>query len=241
MKQWLEESFNWLIDEMGAETLLSVEVILPTEEYFPDPYSGSPHDIRMMLERVCGYMDVDPGDVEMRLYTHDDGSNIHPLAASEREPHAIGTYQMRGGKYHIRLESSQAVNPEKLVGTIAHELGHVILLGEDRLDPDYEDHELLTDLLTVFYGLGIFSANSSFSFEQYTNAQFQGWQASRAGYLTEEMYGYGLALFAYARSESKPEWSRHLSTNVKHYFKQGLKYLVKGGETGVRQLRADGR
>lgn len=238
-KQWLEESFNWLIEEMGPETLLSVEVVLPTEEYFPDPYSGSPHDIRVMLERVCGYMDVDPNDVEMRLYTNDDTANIHPLAASERE-HTLGTYQMRGGKYHIRLESSQAVNPEGLIATIAHELGHVILLGEDRLDPDYEYHEPLTDLLTVFYGLGVFSANSSFLFEQYTNTQYQGWQASRSGYLTEEMYGYALALFAYARGESRPEWSRHLSTNVKHYFKQGLKYAIKDGETRVRQLRSEG-
>lgn len=226
---------------MGSETLLSVEVVLPTEEYFPDPYSGSPHDIHVMLERVCGYMDVDPREVEMRLYTNDDTANIHPLAASEKGgPHELGTYQMRGGKYHITLESSQAVNPEGLVATIAHELGHVVLLGEDRLDPDYEYHEPLTDLLTVFYGLGIFSANSSFSFEQYTNAQYQGWQASRSGYLTEEMYGYALALFAYARVESRSDWMKHLSVNVRHYFKQGSKYLSKGGETRVKQIAVAG-
>lgn len=239
-KQWLEESFNWLIEEMGLDTLLSVEVVLPTEEYFPDPYSGSRQDIRVMLERICDYMDVDPRDIEMRLFTRDDPASIHPFTESDGAPHELGTYNKQGGKYHIRLESSQAVNPEGLVGTIAHELGHVILLGEDRLDPDYEYHEPLTDLLTVFYGLGIFSANSAFSFTQWTNAQYQGWQASRSGYMTEEMYGYALALFAHARCEADPSWARHLSTNVRHFFRKGAKYIAKTGDSKVRILRLEG-
>ncbi len=123
-----------------------------------------------------------------------------------------------------------------MVATIAHELAHVILLGEGRLDPEYVDHESMADLLTVFYGLGIFNANSVFSFEQWTNNQAQGWRAERRGYLTEEMFGYALALFAYARNESKTEWSSFLNVNVRTYFKNGFKYLTKTGDTTVKRL-----
>lgn len=238
-KEWIENAFNWLIEEMGPDELQSTDVILPTEEYFPDPYSGSRADIRTMLNRVCGYMDVDPGLVEVRFYANEDGTQLHPLAGTERsDGHALGTYHKCDGKYVVSLDTLQAANPEVMVATIAHELGHVILLGEERLDPEYPDHEPMTDLLTVFYGMGIFNANSVFSFEQWTNNQAQGWQANRRGYLTEEMFGYALALFAYARGESKPEWSGYLNTNIRSYFKSSLKYLLKTGDTAVTTVAA---
>ncbi len=238
-KEWIENAFNWLIEELGADILRSVDVVLPAEEYFPDPFAGTHPDIQRMTERVCDYMDVDPKLIDLRFYINEDGRGIHPLAGSESGGHALGTYQMRGGKYHIRLETSQASNPEAMVATIAHELGHVILLGEGRLDPDYEDHEPMTDLVTVFYGLGVFNANSTFQFDQWTNAQSQGWRAERRGYLTEEMFGYALALFAFSRGESKPEWSSYLNINIRSYFKGGLKYLLKTGDTKVTRVCED--
>jgi hypothetical protein len=91
----------------------------------------------------------------------------------------------------------------------------------------------MTDLLTVFYGLGVFNANSSFVFEQWTNSQFQGWRAGGAGYLTEEMFGYALGLYAYLRNESRPEWKAYLKTNIKSYLKSSLNYLAKTGDTSL--------
>lgn len=228
-KAWLDEAFAWLIEEIGIGVLKSVEVILPTEDFFPDPYDGSRRSIRRILDRVCEYMDVDPETIEVRFMEHEDLAQVHPLAANgETREHALGTYQMRkDGRHAISLDMSQAANPQMMVATIAHELGHVILHGEDRLDPDYEGHEPMTDLITVFYGIGIFNANSSFVFEQWTNSQFQGWRAGGAGYLSEQAFAYALALFAHTRGETKPAWSKHISTNVRSYFKRSFRYLAR--------------
>lgn len=239
-KEWLENAFLWLIDELTPEILQSVKVVLPTEEFFPDPFSGSESDMRKMVDRVCDYMDIDPNWVEVRFFTNEDGTSLHPLASTESGEHALGTYQLKNGKYRIRLEKSQAADPQVLAATIAHELGHVILLGENRLDPDYADHEPMTDLLTVFYGMGVFTANSVFSFEQWTNTFAQGWQMNTRGYLSEEMFGYALALFAYARGESKPDWIGFLQTNVRSYFKSSLKYLEKTGDSKITRLEVSG-
>lgn len=228
-RDWIDSSFRWLIDELGLDVLRSVEVVLPTEEFFPDAFDGSRSSIRTMLNRVCEYMDVDPKMIEVSF--DKANSHIHPLTADgEFRSHALGTYQMGGnGKYQISLEELQAANPEQLVATIAHELGHVILLGENRLDPAHPDHEPLTDLVTVFYGLGVFNANAAVIFEQWTNPQFQGWQIGRSGYLTEEIYGYALALFAKLRNETSPGWASHLTTNVRSYFKDATKFINKSG------------
>ncbi len=226
-KAWLDEAFNWLVLEFGIELLRDVEMILPVEEFFPAPYDGSESSIRVIVDQVCDYMDVDPDSLRLKFYQNESGSEIHPMAAPETGQHALGTYQVgRDGKYHISLDTTQAANVEAFVATIAHEIGHVILLGEGRLDPESTDHEPMTDLVVLFYGLGIFSANSIFSFQQYTNTMGQGWKAERRGYLTEEMCGYALALFTLARKEPKPEWSNFLNQNVRTYMKKSLKFLA---------------
>ncbi|MDQ4122470.1 MAG: hypothetical protein M3209_13615 [Acidobacteriota bacterium] len=236
-KEWLEDAFLWLIDEFGAETLRDLTVVLPTDEFFPDQYSSSEEDLRQLVNRVCDYMNVEPERVELRFFT--DRTNAlqkHLPVFESRDKSALGTYHKQRGKYVISLEKQQANEPTNLIATVAHELAHVRLLGEDRLDPDYEDGEPLTDLATVFFGLGIFTANSVFSFRQWRDAFSEVWQADRRGYMTEQMYGYALALFARARGETKPAWAKYLDGDSAAYFKMACKFLDKTADTKIKKL-----
>jgi hypothetical protein len=66
---------------------------------------------------------------------------------------------------------------------------------------------------------------------------YQGWRTERKGYLTEEMFGYALALFALMRGERSASWSKFLEGSVRTYFKDSLKYLEKTGEAAkLREL-----
>ena len=64
-------------------------------------------------------------------------------------------------------------DPARAVAVIAHELAHVLLLGNGYLGGHEKDHEELTDLLTVFSGLGIFTANAAFQFKQWSEEMRQ--------------------------------------------------------------------
>jgi hypothetical protein len=233
-KLWLEESMEWLLEEFGADTFRRVTVVLPTDEFFPDSYSAGEDDARALVDRVCAYMSVNPNLIELEFFEDESREAQRDFVYAEGSSDgASGHYKKRRDKFVVSLESSQLTDPMCLVATIAHELGHVRLLGEGRVHGGFEDHEPLTDLLTVFFGLGIFTANSAFSFD----ASSHGWQAQRRGYLDEEMFGYALALFALMRGERNPAWSRYLEGSVSTYFKNGQKYLDKTGEgAGLRQL-----
>jgi hypothetical protein len=236
-KVWIEESVLWLIEEFGGDALRDCTVILPTDEFFPDPFSEEEEDVRALVDRVCGYMGVAPERVELNFFTDEDAALRLKMPSCESSHGGIvGHYQKRRGKYVISIESAQAREPTSLVATIAHELGHARLLGEARVHPGYEDHEPLTDLLTVFLGLGVFTGNDVFSFRQWTDAFSQGWQTERRGYMTEEMFGYALGLFAWLRGESNPGWSKYLKGNVSAYFKSSHKYLEKAGATSLQRL-----
>lgn len=225
-KAWLEASMEWLLDEFGADTFRNVTVVLPTDEFFPDSYYGDEDDVWALVERACGYMEVNPDSIELDFFDNPHGDlqkNVQWLESTYDG--ASGHYQKRRNKFVVSLATSQLADPMSLVATIAHELGHVRLLGEARLSAGFEDHEPLTDLLTVFFGFGVFTANSSFSFQQSDT----GWRTGSQGYLTEEMLGYALALFALMRGERNPAWSKYLDGSVKTYFKDGHRYLEKTG------------
>ena len=121
--------------------------------------------------------------------------------------------------------------PGALVATICHELGHVHLLGHEWLRGDETDHEPLTDLLTVYFGAGIFTANSAFEFSQWQDTYYHGWSTRRLGYLSEPLLGYALAAYAWMRGETNPTWQRHLRENILVYFEDSMHYLENTHDT----------
>ena len=240
-RQWVDEGFRRLEKLLGRRRILDAKVITPTAEDFPDPYDTSNAAVEKLFGRVCEYMRVDRSGIEFQIFP--DGTNelreILPHWRSGSGKQAAGLYihAMQERVSHenehgparcaVAIRSSQLADPLSLVATIAHELGHVILLGQGLMSPETSDHEPMTDLLTVFLGLGIFNANSAGRFRQWQDDRRQGWSMQRLGYLTEEIFGYALAKFAVERWEDRVEWERHLSTNVRSYFNRSRRWLAK--------------
>jgi hypothetical protein len=221
---WIEESLSWLAEQFGPAVCRPV--VLPTGDFFPTPYRGV-EDVRAVVERVCGYVGVEAARIEVEFI--DDGGAAQmlehlPLAGYQRGV-AGEWYQGRDGTGTVVVSEAAARDPLQLIAVIAHELGHQRLLGEGRIDADRADHEPLTDLAAVHFGMGIFVANAAFEFTQGR----AGWRRQTLGYLTEPMYGYALARHTRARGDDQPAWARYLDTNPRAYLKQSMKYLRANG------------
>ncbi|MFI6623121.1 hypothetical protein [Streptomyces sp. NPDC050528] len=230
---WVEDNMAWLADQFEPE-VRAERMVEPTAEFFPGAYAGSDEDIRRTVQRVCKRMRVDYGRllVEVEPYDDTERQTWLKMGLQYRSGGAVGHYRREGGRPVVAISQHLTRQPMALVATIAHELGHVLLLDEGRITTAQRpDHEQLTDLLTVHFGLGIFSANASFDFTRDSS----GWSRSQLGYLSEEIYGYALAVYAAARGEQQPpEWARYLDTNPRVYMKQGLRYLSRK----TRQVRS---
>lgn len=129
---------------------------------------------------------------------------------------------MEGGVAVIGLDRSESADPSYLTAIIAHELGHVRLLAERRISAGRRDHERLTDLLTVYFGFGIFSANAALDYAEAARswsvhplgeldertlnaARNHGYR--RLGCLSEHEFGYTLACYCWLREErEEPRW-----------------------------------
>lgn len=243
-RQWVDDGFRRLEKMLGRPRIIEAQVILPTAEHFPDPYDNTPEAAARLLLRVCGYMRVDRSQIELEIFPDETEElrKVLPSWHGKSGKCAAGMYlhdANNDGRSDqerpiVAIRSSLLRDPLALVATVAHELGHVILLGGRLMDRKAPDHEPMTDLLTVFLGLGIFTANSAGRFRQFQDETRQGWSMQRLGYLPEEVFGYALARFAGERGEDRPEWVNHLSTNVRAYFKRSRAWLVRNTPQMIR-------
>jgi hypothetical protein len=229
-RKWVDDGFERLMKMLGRQRLLDAELILPDDSFFPDPYDGSKASVIAMAEPIAGYMGVSREIFIVEIFAENEDAwrESVPIWHGESQD-AAGLYLQKPeeGRRVVGVHAKGLRDPLALVATLAHELAHIILLGGNLLDPNADDMEPMTDLCTVFLGMGFFTASSAFQFKQWTSNRTQGWSTQRKGYLSEELWGYALARFAHERGEDKPDWAKQLPTNIRGYFKRSAAGLEK--------------
>ena len=227
-RRWIDARFNWLLGQFGSNAPQTAPVVLPTPEFFPDEFKGEPEDVPAMFARVANYMGVDAGKFSLYLYSENEQRRFPGLGLISSGGTA-GLYHQPAAETDqstIGFELSQLRDPTSLVATMAHEIGHELLLGQGRVSPEDNDHEPLTDLLTIFRGFGVFTANSTLQDRSWSDGMWSGWETKRLGYLDQRMIGYALAKFAFARHEVSPAWQKHIRPDVRQPMKESLRVLA---------------
>ncbi len=213
---------SWLAERFGREPL-NRPVVLPTTEFFPDSYDGSEESVGTWFECICGHMRIDPASLELEIYA--EARELGPSYTLDG-PGTAGHYT-HDGRAIVGVELRSLADATLLVSVLAHELAHSRLLGEGHLTGEEPDGEALTDLAVVFFGLGIFPANSAVRYMQWSDGNWSGWSAARTGYVPEPLYGYALALYARARGEEDPAWAAQLRPNVRSVLRASLCYMAR--------------
>jgi hypothetical protein len=241
-RAWLDSRIRWLISEFGLAKAKTVQAILPTPEFFPEPYDATPASGRVLFDRVSRYMGINPRGLKLRFFIR-----RRPMALDDfiQDQGAAGLYEQESSVTRIQIDEASLADPLVLVATASHELAHVLLLGQGRLTGDEPDHEEITDLLTIYLGFGVFTANSRVRDRSTHTGTSEQWSISRLGYLGQGQVGYALALWARLREEESPSWSGHLCADVRTFFKQACCWLDHHGdgvlnpETGSPHLLSD--
>jgi|GEM_PF-451245 len=238
-RQWLEEYFLWLIHSFGKEYITNKKILIPDNKHFPVYYNEDLKSASETLNILAIQMDLDPSEINLHIYKEgqseiDTGSPLGQrifLQNIKGEKYSGGVYfgKQEDGRYLIGLEEKKLKDPLSMIATLAHELSHIKLLGEKRIE---KNNECLTDLTTVIFGLGFISANSAF--RSLSGFDFWGW--NRSGYLSQRQWGYALALYAHLREEENPAWIKFLSPNVKGAFNQSITFIQNNPELIYKKI-----
>ena len=225
---------KWLREQFGSKPIRR-EPLDATSPLLPNKWDYSYEAGADLLSRLCEFMLVDAARLQLHFYSREDSHPIpSPFGGETHSSGPAGLYQHHENeKLVIALETSGLLRPRDLAATICHELGHVHLLGDQRIKREEADGEPLTDLLTVYFGAGILTANSAFQFSQWQDGKMQGWNASRQGYLSEALFGYSLACFSWYRGDLEAKWRRHLHENIAYYFDDSMHFLSTTRDTSI--------
>lgn len=227
-KLWIEESFLFLQEILGLEHFNSLGTITP--DNFKDYiFKGTEEDAEFILEKVKYLMVIDDSNIRLEYFSDEpvemsDGTTLTtPADIYGKWESASGVYEENENEKIIYIESAQLKKPISLIATMAHELSHFILLGENRIE---ENDEYLTDLTAIVYGFGIFLGNSKFQHQKFQNMNSSGWQISSQGYLPEQIIAFSMAWLSIHRNENT-DYKIFLNKDLERYFNQSLDFLQK--------------
>jgi hypothetical protein len=231
---WVRDRYAWLTARFGDEAFLQ-PMVLPTTEFFPERFDGSLAALESVMHRIAERLGVASSSLQLELF--DDGDAYmdllrqNQLEGRSRTEGAAGwfaeheSYSGFSAQFRIALGQSAARDPVVAVATLAHEVCHALLLGDHHLEGHEEDLEPLTDLATVFFGFGVFTANAGVREQAWQQGALHGWRIARHGYLPASTVGFALAWHAALRRESSPAWAGRLRADVRAPFRKAQRYL----------------
>lgn len=234
IEDWHLETWSLLLSKLGP--VRGEPLITPTREHFPPTDATGYQKVEHVFAAVKAAMGMSQWVCRLEAQAHRPAvAQLSEFAVMQTQGRPLGTFRFENGEALITYAPELSDNPWQLTATLAHELSHY-LLETIHDDLDEETHELATDLTVAYAGLGLFGANTAFSFSQHGDAFSQGWQSSGSGYLSPRSWAFALAVFM-ALSESEADAEKWLKPEMADLYRQARKYLAKRPEM-LSELKA---
>lgn len=244
-EEWQLQTWEYLLTHLGGlHALGSFHSVRPSHDDFPRTgKSGHDHALAV-LTQVATWMRVDLRGFRLVPQDRAVDPKLGAFAIVQNAPvDPAGTYSIDWEEGHtITYEPGRASDLQHLIAVFAHELCHAVLGGVPVPPPgDAELEEPATDLATVFHGFGLFGGNEAFRFVQHTDAATgaQGWSTSSLGYMTQNEWGYALALRALLTADDLDRILSDATPELQTQIRRNTKYLGRNPDI-LERLRSGG-
>ncbi|NOS93774.1 MAG: tetratricopeptide repeat protein [Cyclobacteriaceae bacterium] len=230
-KDWVEQSFIWFLEVFGFERLRQQPFYAPAVQSFPYDNLKDLRELQQLLAQLCGYLNLNPHQIDVKFFDDLDSKqwtvwNVPPLNETEI------SNQVNAGnleRFTIELAKSNLNHPQLLIAVLAHELTRVKLLEGNSLKATDPDLETMTDLISIFFGFGIFVANSVLTTEI-------NW-ITRNNYLPNEIISYANALVCHVTMHNSDNYTMVLNRNTNEQFRKNFEYLTKTNDTALDKFK----
>ncbi len=225
--EWQFDCFAWLLRNSGGfPRFRRTVLILPTERFFPQRGERGQAMAEAVFQQVKIHAGMQNWPCLLKQQEQDLTLEFAPTLALQDAPASpAGTFTATDLPV-ITYNPKELAEPLSFIATMAHELAHYFTGGFREEPPGgWDNWEFATDLTSVFLGFGLFSANSCFSFSQFTSVHSQGWQSQRHGYLSEPELLHALAIFSTLLEIPHQQILPHLKPSLRGRYKQACKEM----------------
>lgn len=230
-KKWTEDSLLELVDWFTPEVFRSFSTL--TSANFEAETKLTEDDAEHILQQMISIMNIDGWEIRLMYFSNRSAKYTEGIVETPSEK-LKGSWSSSTGKYvdnglgnkEIWIEERQLDDLQSFVSTLAYELATFKLMNEQALE---DNDPLLSSLMAVAYGFGIFMGNSYFNFSQWTGSSHQGWNMRKTGYLPEQVIAYAMAWLSHYRNEDI-SWVNAFNKTMKKYFEQCYRYIAENKE-----------
>jgi tetratricopeptide (TPR) repeat protein len=234
-KNWIENNIISFIEVFGLERLRKQPFLFPTIENFPYDNLHDTEQFQKLFEQLCQYWDLNANEIIVTFFDDLKSKQWTYWVPYGESKEVLGLfnqiYTTDEKRFKVQLAKSNLDTPQLLVAVLAHELAHVKLLGGNYIYPNDQDLEPLTDLVSIFWGFGVFVANSVQTNDIY-------W-ISRAGYLPNQLISYANALMCYITGYNERTYYEYLNNNTLDLFKKDFEFLTKTNDTALTKEKVE--
>jgi len=240
---WIIRKVSWLIRRVTFREFSRPKLVLPTSEWFPEPWKPTRKALEPLLARLQRYAGLEGVPLTLGI-RRDELDSVRLPDDTSRSSGAAGCFiAPAGNRQEFRIEVRRGLLEDRLalVATLSHELGHLYLhqrfgMNRDRRPPD---SEFLTDLVSIMLGFGYFTCEAAFRFQAWGNGNGDGWSISTLGYLNQSDRCFALALWGTLLERDLNPLIPHLGINSKAYLKQSLRFFEDQRDL-LEKLRHEG-
>ncbi|MFT3769563.1 MAG: hypothetical protein QM820_29355 [Minicystis sp.] len=168
-----ETQLRWILAntatllELGAEPVRGL--ILPTGEFFPDRFDGSPRSVAALMARIQDHAGLADLKVDLTLVTPEgEAQTVSCSSGACGSGGKINTSLDRvarkdDGSYTVTLSTGEVRSPVVLTTTLVRAVATMFMTEADAFAGTLDaEREPLTDLAAVLLGFGVLMANGSY-------------------------------------------------------------------------------
>lgn len=168
-----EPQLRWILTqtanllELGAEPVRGL--ILPTGEFFPDRFDGTPRSVGALMARVQDHAGLSDLKVDLTLVTPEGEAQTVSCSsgacggAGKIDTNLDRVARNADGSYTVSIGTGEVRSPVVLTTTMVRAVAYMFMNEADAFKGTIDaEREPLTDLAAVLLGFGVLMANGSY-------------------------------------------------------------------------------
>ena len=248
-----DQELRWILRrtaellELGAEPVRGL--VLPTGEFFPDAFDGSPKAVAALLARIQHHAGLADLDTEIAVVQPDGETETAACGTGgcgtgggcgDGGGHVIDANVQRlrrnpDGSYTVTVGAGEARHPVALTTSLTRAVATMFLFEVDGFDeiPRLE-REPLVDLAAVLLGFGVLVANGSHMYAKSCG----GVNVQTATAMPVGEVAVALAMFCHLHDVPDRVASKHLELRQGEYFDEAAAW-TRSNSSLMGKLRSD--
>jgi tetratricopeptide (TPR) repeat protein len=226
-KEWVHESFDWLLKVYGYPAR-HYRTILFTEEYFPETLSHKQTAIEPLLADLSKLFAIDRQKISFEIQEdiRDTYGTPYELQGKPFECEMEVMQKEEGSSYKLFLIRSLFMHPKRLLFNCLYQYIKIRMSESGIGDADNEDASLFIYLAGIYMGYGVLLAQTMADEGRHHDG-FWETKWSHPWEVPLPVMAYAMALFYNLVEEKDPAWKKSLPAGMQDQYDNAAAFISR--------------